>query len=341
MITICGYIGFKNLGDELLLSALLKDIKRIRKDVFIRVLSNSPELTSNMHRIYSINRWDPFSLLVSIFKSDILIFIGGLFQDYTSFFSLYYYLAILALAKFLKKKVIFYGVGVGPFVRNSSQKIFSKLCENVDLLNLRDEYSLKQIYKLKTKQKLFLTADPVFNLSTNEKIYNYELPSEVILCIKSQGLNFKNFLALCQYLRYKLNLKLYLLPLQEKDFMGLLDVIDKSFNITFIKWRNINDIYEILKNKNAVVMSSRLHLLIISACWQIPFIGLNDGSGKIKNFMYEYGLKNLYAEDFNQTIFCLNYLLMNYKYIRDYIKVRTKDYKTRAMINFNLLSIFI
>ena len=75
-IVLSGYYGFKNFGDEAILSVL---IKRLQKDKnIITVISSDPEYTKSLHSgIKSIKTFDFRKIIGSIYKSDILISGGG------------------------------------------------------------------------------------------------------------------------------------------------------------------------------------------------------------------------------------------------------------------------
>ncbi len=100
-ISVLGYFGFGNLGDEKTLSVLLKALKRKNARVS-GIISRSERATKSK---------SAFSIIKS---SDALVLGGGnLLQNETSLSSLLYYTAIILLASVMKKRVIAIASGIG------------------------------------------------------------------------------------------------------------------------------------------------------------------------------------------------------------------------------------
>ena len=118
-VVISGYYGFNNIGDESILTAIISNIKDNIEDIDITVLSKDPELTYKNHEVDAINRRDIFGIIKEIKNCDLLISGGGsLLQDVTSSRSILYYLAIILIGIFFKKKVMIYSQGIGPINKN-------------------------------------------------------------------------------------------------------------------------------------------------------------------------------------------------------------------------------
>ena len=119
-VLISGYLGFENFGDEALLYVLIKNLLDLgvqRNN--ITVISNNPNITANTYNVSAINRWNFFEVFSALLSHNKLIFIGGIFQDKTSFKSFAYYFLQLFFAGLFQKKVTLFGAGIGPFQRNS------------------------------------------------------------------------------------------------------------------------------------------------------------------------------------------------------------------------------
>ena len=107
-ILISGYLGFDNFGDEALLFILIKNLLEsgYRRE-YISVISNNPQGTANSFNVNSPNRWNLIEIINAVTNHDGIIFIGGVFQDKTSFRSLFYYFFQLLLGRILQKEIIF------------------------------------------------------------------------------------------------------------------------------------------------------------------------------------------------------------------------------------------
>ena len=110
-ITLFGYYGFNNVGDEQLLDETIRLLKEIDPLLNFTVANGpcpAPYTT--------FNRWHLFDLFKHLYQSSHIIFGGGsLFQSKTSFLSLCYYLFILCLARIFNCRVILLCQGWGPF----------------------------------------------------------------------------------------------------------------------------------------------------------------------------------------------------------------------------------
>ena len=159
-ILISGYIGFNNFGDEALLHVLIKDLLGVGfKIEDITVISNSPIETANKFGVNAISRWNIFSLVNALIFNSSLIFVGGLFQDKTSFLSMLYYSLQLFFASMLQKNIVFYGAGIGPLQRKSSQFLFNFLITNIKYITVRDQISANYI---PSGTHVAVTCDPVW-----------------------------------------------------------------------------------------------------------------------------------------------------------------------------------
>lgn len=141
-ILITGYLGFENFGDDALLHVLIKDLLNngFKKEE-ITVVSYNPNLTSSLYGVNSISRLNIFSLILALLSCSIVIFIGGLFQDKTSFRSFLYYLLQLLFSGLTGKEIVLYGIGIGPLQRKISRVLLNFVLRYVYLITARDQTS--------------------------------------------------------------------------------------------------------------------------------------------------------------------------------------------------------
>lgn len=161
---ISGYYGYKNFGDELILSVLVEHLKKHNCD--ITVLSGDTQYTNSTHNVKSIDRYNIKEVIFFIKNSDILISGGGsLLQDVTSLKSLVYYSVILALGIIFNKKIIIFAQGIGPIKSKFANIIVRNLLKNCTYISVRDEksYNLLKNWNIKSE----LLCDPVYSLKTD------------------------------------------------------------------------------------------------------------------------------------------------------------------------------
>ena len=134
-ITISGYYGFNNSGDEAVLEAIRTGIAQIVPDAAISVMGKG-------------NRFN----LGMILGCNLFISGGGsLLQDKTSTRSFLYYMLIMKLAKLLGKKVFVFAQGVGPITKWYNKFLLKRLLNRVNLITVRDINSFDYLKSLKLK----------------------------------------------------------------------------------------------------------------------------------------------------------------------------------------------
>lgn len=164
-ILISGYYGFDNLGDELLLAALLRELEQALPGSQITVLSANPAATRACHGVDALQRMDFQTVLHGVERCDLLISGGGsLLQDGTSGRSLWYYLGLLALAQSLGKRTMVYSQGAGPLLRPWNRALTRRVLSGVSAITLRDLPSQALLESLGLTLPVTVTADPVLGL---------------------------------------------------------------------------------------------------------------------------------------------------------------------------------
>ncbi len=355
-ILVSGYYGFKNSGDDALLNAIIKDIKRYKESPNIVVLSANPEETARTYRVKSINRINIPSVMKHMKKAEMLISGGGtLIQDRTSTKSLWYYLAIISMAVKRGVKVMLYANGIGPLNKKLNAEHTASVLNRVQLITLRDDASrniLKEIGV--TKPQIEITADPVFGLdetnNSGEKgsalLDGLGIKSGKILGVSvrrwaNSGRGFEQSIAdMCDYAADKYGMTPVFIPMQrEKDeavsrsIMSLMKT--KSYIFDFDM--SVEEIMSVFGELDMCI-GMRLHSLIYSAAKSVPLIGLAYDP-KIVSFM-EYTHQKLYADvknvSANELCELADRCMADYDNIKNDLKVRCKYLKEQAEVNAKL-----
>lgn len=163
-VLISGYYGFGNFGDEAILGVLIKKLNELNAD--IRVLSSNPELTSCLYGVKTTQSFCIPRMTLRIMQSEVLISGGGsLLQDVTSIKSLIYYLIVINLALFFRKKVIIFAQGLGPINNKFGAFLTKKTLKRCSVVTVRDRKS-KLILK-KWGINAELVCDPLFSLQVS------------------------------------------------------------------------------------------------------------------------------------------------------------------------------
>lgn len=176
-LLIAGYFGSGNIGDEAILST---QITLLSANFDLTVLSINPKDTAVIHNVKSAklpalkNPFDILKFVQLMQKSNALIIGGGGFlanklQPHSS----YYWLFLISIAKILRKKVVLFAVGCGPFSEGFHSIPIRYILNKVDLLLVRDrtsEYYLKEV--LRVDREITVTADTVFLIDTKHEETN-------------------------------------------------------------------------------------------------------------------------------------------------------------------------
>ena len=163
-IVISGYYGYRNNGDEFILSGILDKLHRLAPDASVAVLSRHPERTARQFDVKCIHRYHPIAVYRTLKHAKLLISGGGtLLTDITSSRSLLYYTGILKLAKRLGCRTAIYESGVGPIRKPGNRKAARAVLLAADSITLRDTQSLRELKALGIDpEKAVLSADPAF-----------------------------------------------------------------------------------------------------------------------------------------------------------------------------------
>ena len=305
-VLLCGYFGFNNAGDELILESITGLLMRETRELEIVVLSKDPMLTATMYNVRAVNRWNPVSVICAIADSQMIISAGGLFQDITGTLSLCYYLVLIIIAKLLTKKIVLYGVEFAPIRCRFNRYLLKKILVFVDKIAVRSEGSREFLEELNIKDNVILSADAIIGYCKNaaSKRQNDKIKAIGIVLKETAmgGRRENSYIDLCNTLVRRFQSELLFIPFHlERDLKLSFRIAQKlSFPVRISRWSSPGDLIEIIQDVDFLI-SQRLHALIIGAMLQIPMLGLSDDP-KLRYFFSEFGQKHLLASKFNSDI---------------------------------------
>jgi polysaccharide pyruvyl transferase WcaK-like protein len=141
-VTLLGYYGFGNAGDEAVLAGVITRLRAADSSVKITVISGNPEETSRVHGVQAIGRGSFAQICALLKKTDLfLLGGGGLLQDRTSRRSLWYYLGMAFWARISGAQVACYAIGAGPLRHSSSRRLIRKMLSVCSFISVRDDAS--------------------------------------------------------------------------------------------------------------------------------------------------------------------------------------------------------
>ena len=353
-ILISGYYGFKNSGDDALLLSIIRELKQKKDGIKITVLSKNPQETEHIYKVKAVSRDNIFSLISAVMSCKMLLLGGGtLIQDGTSTKSLIYYLSVIKIAQFFRKKVMLYSNGIGP-LKDSNRKITKKILNKVNLITLRDSISKDELIKTGvTKPETVLTADSAFCIECDKKSdisihkNKWNIPDgKNYFCIAVRNHrklphDFCQSLAkVCDYICKNYDCYPVFLPFQKQNDTQITQEIIKNMKSVASVCDTEVDISVLLGiiKESKICIGMRLHSLIYSAICTIPQIGLVYDP-KVSGFMNYIG-QSLYLDaenlDADELIRAVDGCFKNYDTIKTELTKNLHKMKQLAKKNAEL-----
>lgn len=308
---MAGYYGFGNLGDEAILEMSLKQILEVTDRKNITVLSGNKEVTRKKYNIDTIDRYNVFSVLNALKSSDVLIFGGGsLLQDVTSKRSIYYYLCLIRLAKLMNNKIVMLSQGIGPIISEKSKKAVGSTLPLVDYITVRDKFSKEFLESLGVdKNKIFLSTDPVINLSEDENInsngedfnlndeesFKHKKTGNVKVCFSLRNWkdsDVSNKISNVAHRLIKNGIECHFIPFYFKEDLQLIEQIEEKLGSDAFYYKDkisTKDAFEIIETMD-VMVGVRLHALIFAAAANVPIVAVSYDQ-KVDHFVNSVNMK--------------------------------------------------
>lgn len=351
---ISGYYGFDNIGDEAVLKCLVEGLKE-RGLTDITVLSNKPDETNKKYQVKAVNRNSFKKIYKALKQADALLSGGGsLIQDKTSSKSLWYYLGIMLIGKFLRKKVYVIGQGIGPVDKKFNRWLTAKILNKIDGIAVRDELSKEYLKQLNVRKHVVVAADLVLNFpcSDDKKVFDKVREKEgidlnsseyVLICTReweNSELSRVELARAADLIAQDYGYKIVFLPFYHED-------IEESDRVaTYMKtpYEILTGEYEIEEILNIIKGSSlligvRLHSLIFAFISLVPFVGISYDP-KVEGFLKSVGessagdINSFTAENILKKVNSI--LQQKEEYINNMSK-RLDELKERAKKNFDIL----
>ncbi|NPV88636.1 polysaccharide pyruvyl transferase CsaB [Coprothermobacteraceae bacterium] len=254
-LLLVGYWGGFNVGDEGFLEIVLPFFDGAAQ---ITVASKNPYNTAKAFSVRSVKS-ESLKLALEIARSDtVLEGPGGLYQDVTSLRSLIFYAGVVLLGRMLRKKVILYGVGIGPVRTRLGEWMTCLAFKSADKCFVRDSYSMEWLAK--RRLRAFHAADVVFILASTD-YSGYSPSKEVTLYVPSHGWKSLDLDAVNGEV-------MIFFPKKDLEIARLVagDYID-GLNM------NMKEIIDLFKQYRGAVVG-RLHAAVLCTIAGLPFVAI-------------------------------------------------------------------
>ena len=248
----------------------------------ICVLNHSTTEASCRQEVALARRFSLPQVLGAMRRSEVLIFGGGsLLQDVTSSKSLFYYLALLRMARLCGCKTMLYGNGIGPLRTSFSRRMTARVLRHVNVITLRDPDSMRLLHALGIPdERVTLTADEVFT-ALHEPLPRLAcLPQRPYLAVSLRSwpkndVCFEDKLAdILDQTADKYQLDVLFVPFQKKSDAGICrDVSRRMKHASRVFEGDSAQVLSAVTNARAV-LGMRLHALIFATAAGVPSIGI-------------------------------------------------------------------
>ena len=170
-VLIFGFYGYNNTGDEMILAGMVESLRRRHPDLDISVLTADPKTTEAqlpVRAVYAGRRSEGLGVVWRAIRDTDLFILGGggLLQDRERRI-LPFWFSRVGLAKALGKKVMFYGLGVGPVTTRLGERQIRYFGNRVDWITVRDAESADILRRCGVyRPPMQITADPALAIES-------------------------------------------------------------------------------------------------------------------------------------------------------------------------------
>lgn len=334
-VVISGYYGYRNIGDDSMLKAIIQGVRAQKPDVSITVLSKKPKETAKAHNVKSIYRFNMFRIINVMKHSRLLISGGGsLLQDVTSSHSYKYYSTIIKLALRCGMRVMIYANGIGPICSEANMADCKKILDKVDKITLRDEKSFAMLKDMNVRGNICVSSDPALSLVPSDEGFGEAEPYFVVSVRKWKSLpeDFANKIAeICKRVKSKYNITPVLVPMQ-----GWMDnelcrkIASDCGGKVLPTFKKAEELIEYIKGSEFVI-GMRLHSLIYSFSVNVPAVALSYDP-KVDAIVEEwdccsaFDVKNINVQEVEKEI---EHIVENREQLSGEISVITEKMKER------------
>ncbi len=301
-VLLCGYYGFGNMGDDVLLSRAVAHARQKYPALPVCALTASPYVCRRKFGVRCVSRSSLFYVLREIERAEVVVFGGGtLLQNGTSHRSLWYYLFILRVAQTRGKRVELWGNGVEKIRGRVSRRITANALSKCAFLGLRDRDSISEVYSLvtefgKTPPSIRLEPDLAAKAFEEDCLSGkYALSRlgiserERFAAVALRGVESKeNIQRLSEFLNALTadGIKLVFVVMYPAEDLKMTLKMCESFNGILAYPLGASDVQAIMR-RCCLVCGMRYHALVFAHSVGTPFIGFGDGE-KIRRFCREH-----------------------------------------------------
>lgn len=310
-VTILGYHGKHNVGDDAILSQMISDLRSCYRGIRVNVISYDPIDTQTKFCVRAVHIKNIPKVLCAIFSSQLLILGGGGFW-FDRLDALAYSLMCVIMAKIARKKTMFYAGGSELITKPIASIGVRILFRLFDGRTVRDSESACILTKAGVRGNLSVTADPVVNLKKQDILRSISFSNEIAnfadsghligvsLVTENDDPRFfsiaTHFPKIIDYCTVQLGAYVILAPLcrPQGDFtvaQRVLEAVACPQKVIIIEPQTPHELVA-LASHFTLAIGMRYHFLLLSALAGVPF-GSISRSPKVSALTIDLGQKEI------------------------------------------------
>lgn len=343
-IGIIGNYGATNIGDDAILTAILKSLSGHE----ITVLSSDPKKTSSQFGVDSVPLFplgvrsslkNGFRRTIRAIKDVDVVVLGGggLFQDNYIYACMLWYWQVVWV-RILNKPLFIYATGVGPLKTWLGKKLARWAYNEADVITVRDKYSRDTLHKIGVlEQNIYTTTDPAFIYNapevTKDRTKNLFVVS-IRPWLNYNGKIISSFTKYLEELKKEKDIEIVFVCMQqikEKDHKVIDPIIKKIGGQLYIP-SNFSELIQVMQ-KAEFAIGMRYHFLIAAILTQTPILPVSY-SPKINELLngtplekYILPVNKLSADSLKEG---MKRLSVDYNNVKVYQKARLSVLQERA-----------
>jgi polysaccharide pyruvyl transferase CsaB len=186
-VAAAGCYSINHPGEEAEIAAAAASLRALSPRIEITIFSQNTRQVSQLPGVRAVNRWNPFAVLYTLIKSDLVFSCGrDSLKDTEGMGSLISHLLTIFTARLIGKPVVCYAQGVGPLNSYWGRRLVRFVGDRFDLITVRNQASKDRLLKIGVERPpIVVTADPVFSLSPAQ--FDKEVGHSLMAQIRSEA----------------------------------------------------------------------------------------------------------------------------------------------------------
>ncbi len=279
-VSVLGYFGFGNLGDELTLKYLTEALSARGVTDIYAFTSRAPRAEVGVRQI---SRTSPHRILTALHRSDALILGGGnLLQNESSTASLLFYSLFVFIARAMGMRIYFLSSGIGALRGRLARWLAGRAVRCADLIGARTEYDRALFSSLGGKEVRLMPDICFLHYRVRDERCNFNSDGYILVIAKSSG---DSALSLANELARDICQSIIVCTVFEKEDGVAVRGACRRLGLLYHPVKDGRELIALIRDARLVI-TERLHGAILSLAESVPAV-LSDSSDKHQALLLE------------------------------------------------------